>query len=92
MSQYGGSAAALRIQKWILKLQPYTFSVKYIKGGCFNPSDILSRATTRECNEFDNRLSSRTEQYITGLTESTLPVAITLQEINTASEQDKLLA
>ena len=54
--------APARIQKWILKLQPYTFSVKYIKGGCFNPSDILSRATTRECNEFDNKLSSRTEQ------------------------------
>ena len=84
--------APARIQKWILKLQPYTFSVKYIKGGCFNPSDILSRATTRKCNEFDNKLSSRTEQYITGLTESTLPVAITLQEIKTASEQDKLLA
>ena len=83
--------APARIQKWILKLQPYTFYVKYIKGGCFNPSDILSRATTREYNEFDNKLSGRTEQYITGLTESTLPVAITLQEINTASEQDKLL-
>ena len=34
--------APARIQKWILKLQSYTFSVKYIKGGCFNPSDILS--------------------------------------------------
>ena len=83
--------APARIQKWILKLQPYTFSVKYIKGGCFNPSDILSRSTTHECNEFDNKLSSRTEQYITCLTESTLPVAITLQDIKTASEQDKLL-
>ena len=86
----GSHGAPARIQKWILKLQPYTFSIKYIKGGCFNPSDILSQSTTRKCNEFDNKLSSRTEQYITGLTESTLLVAITLQEIKTASEQDKL--
>ena len=43
--------APARIQKWILKLQPYTFSVKYIKGGCFNPFNILSRSTTRKCNE-----------------------------------------
>ena len=83
--------APARIHKWILKLQSYTFSGKYIKGDCFNPSDMLSRATTLKCNEFDNKLSSRTEQYITGLTESTLPVAITLQEIKTASELDKLL-
>ena len=48
--------AAAGIQKWILKLQAYTFSVKYIKGDCLNSSHILSQAMAHECNGFDKKL------------------------------------
>ncbi|MEW8545684.1 MAG: RNase H-like domain-containing protein, partial [Candidatus Thiodiazotropha sp.] len=42
--------APARIQKWVLKLQPYSFSVRYVRG-FLNAADVLSRASTRACNE-----------------------------------------
>ena len=79
-----------RIQKWVLKLQLYTFSVKY-KPGSSNPADVLSRPTTRESNDTPrDDITSETEQFISNLTDSCLPIALTKQELQQAAQQDEI--
>ena len=79
-----------RIQKWVLKLQSYTFSVKY-KPGSSNPADVLSRPMTRESNDTPrDDITSETEQFISNLTDSCLPIALTKQELQQAAQQDEI--
>ena len=79
-----------RIQKWVLKLQSYTFSVKY-KPGSSNPADVLSRPTTRKSNDMPrDDITSETEQFISNLTDSCLPIALTKQELQQAAQQDEI--
>ena len=67
-----------RIQKWILRLQPYTFTVEFLPGS-LNASDVLSRSPIKD-NESDY-LSEEAEQYINFVAEHTVPKAMTLDEI-----------
>ena len=77
-----------RIQKWVLKLRSYTFSVKY-KPGSSNPADVLSRPTTRESNDTPREdITPETEQFISNLTDSCLPIALTKE--NCSKLQSKL--
>ena len=79
-----------RIQKWVLKLQSYTFSVKY-KPGSSNPADVLSIPTIRESNDTPrDDITSETEQFISNLTDSCLPIALTKQELQQAAQQDEI--
>lgn len=73
-----------RIQKWVLKLQSYTFTVKY-RPGSSNPADILSRPQARKFNdmardEIISDVTNKTEQIISNLTDSNLLIALTKQE------------
>ncbi|MCG7879290.1 MAG: RNase H-like domain-containing protein, partial [Candidatus Thiodiazotropha endolucinida] len=84
-----------RIQNWVLRLQSYTFRVTY-RPGLLNPADIFSRPAARDLKESITRdpiiaeLTDQTEQFISNLTESSLPIAITLQELQQASQQDEI--
>ena len=76
------------IQKWVLKLQSHTFTVKY-KPGISNPADILSRPQARECNDTArDDITSETEQFISDLTY--LTIALTKQELQQAAQQDEI--
>lgn len=79
--------APARIQNWVLKLQPYTFTVKYLPGP-ENVADILSRTPL---NDTDNAVCEMTEKYVNYITTCSLPVALTLDEVKQASETDQTL-
>ena len=78
-----------RIQRWILKLQCYTFKVLY-QPGSQNAADVLSRSPL--CvDESEKDLTLKTEQYINYLAEADVPKAMTLTEIKTESAKDKVI-
>ena len=77
--------APARIQKWVLNLQSYKFTVKY-QPGHLNAADILSRSPQASIDE-----NSETEDYINYVTNSAVPKATTLEEIETVSQDDKCL-
>ena len=79
--------APTRIQNFVLKLQPYNFTVKYLKGSEII-SDILSRTPIQET---DNETCDLTEKYVCYVTETSLPIALTLDELQQECETDKTL-
>ena len=81
--------APTRIQNFVLKLQQYTFTVKYLKGS-ENISDILSR-TPVDCA--DNATCELTEHYVNSIvhTCSNLPIALTLDELQKECEADETI-
>lgn len=80
--------APTRIQNFVLKLQPYSFTVKFLKGS-ENISDILSRTPIHETN---NETCDLTEKYVNYVMESSLPIALTLEEVQKECEADDSLA
>ncbi|MCG8113721.1 MAG: RNase H-like domain-containing protein, partial [Candidatus Thiodiazotropha taylori] len=80
--------APTRIQNFVLKLQPYSFTVKFLKGS-ENISDILSRTPIHETN---NETCDLTEKYVNYVMESSLPIALTLEEVQKECEADDTLA
>ena len=79
-SRYQPSA---RIERWVLRLQPYTFTVTY-RPGPQNIADALSRLTQEGSNEGRNVA----EEYIRYVAENAAPRAIPIQEIEEASAED----
>ena len=80
------SKPSARIERWVLRLQPYSFKVVY-KPGCNNPADYLSRHSTRT----SLKQQKLTEQYINYLTRNCVPKAMTLEDIKTATDEDRTL-
>jgi len=86
---YGQRTAktSARIERWVLRLQPYAFKIVY-KSGVNNPADYLSRHPT---NESKRKQEKMTEQYINFVTEHSVPKAMTLKEILDATNADAAL-
>ena len=78
--------APTRIQ-FVLKLQQYTFTVKYLKGS-ENISDVLSR-TPVDCA--DNVTCDLTEHYVNSIVHSNLTLALTLDELQKECEADETI-
>ena len=77
-----------RMAKWLLRLQPYKFTVD-CQPGNQNASDILSRTPNKE--DQNVCLSNEAEQYISYVAEKSVPKAMTLEEIENESSKDELL-
>ena len=75
-----------RIERWVLRLQPYSFKVVY-KPGSNNPADYLSRHPTRT----SLKQQKMTQEYVDYLTHNCVPRAMTLEEVKTATYADKTL-
>ena len=73
-----------RIERWSLRLQEYSFSVK----GSENPSDYLSRHPSQETVKI---LEKAAEQYVNFISCHTVPKAMSLAEIKEATVKDKTL-
>ena len=86
---YGQRTAktSARIERWILRLQPYAFKIMY-KSGANNPADYLSRHPTHESKRKQEKM---TEQYINFVTQNSVPKAMTLEEILDATNDDAAL-
>lgn len=75
-----------RIERWLLKLQQYSFTVEY-KPGKTNPADYLSRhpLTTTQHPEPD------AEEHINFIIKNAVPKSLTMSEIQDATKKDTLI-
>ena len=80
------SKPSARIERWVLRLQPYHFKVQY-KPGSENAADYLSRHPS---DKMTNK-SEQTEEYISYISSNAVPKAMTLQEIAQETYTDKEL-
>ena len=81
------SQPSARIERWVLRLQPYEFTVMY-RPGPQNIADALSRLT----QEISNESKNVAEEYIRYVAETAAPRAIPIQEIEEASAEDEEIA
>ena len=86
---YGNASSkpSARIERWVLRLQPYNFSVVY-KPGKDNSADFLSRHPTFESV---SKHANMADEYVNLLTLAAVPKAMTMREIQTATNTDKIL-
>ena len=82
------SRPCARIEQWVLRLQPYDFSVIH-RPGRENIADPLSRLLHRKV-EPDNHQRC-TEEYVRFVAVSATPTALTTREIEEASADDEEL-
>ena len=78
-----------RIERWYLRLQGYDFNVIY-KCGNENPSDFLSRHIRSE-SPTKNSTHHNVEEYVNFLANHAIPKALTVEEIQDATLEDKTL-
>ena len=74
-----------RIERWILRLQPYDFSVVY-KAGASNPADYMSRHPTKSSVSAQEKI---TEKYAHCLAVNAVPKAMSMEEVIKASTDDR---
>ena len=79
--------ASARIERWILRLQPYNFAIVY-KSGAENPADYLSRHPTTKSIRKQEKM---TEEYINFIVDSSIPKSMTLAEVIEATNDDRTL-
>ncbi|RWR98418.1 hypothetical protein B4U79_06029, partial [Dinothrombium tinctorium] len=78
------SKPSARIERWVLRLQPFTFTVKHIKGKD-NIADSLSRLTKEAAKE---NIDEEDICYINEIVNASLPYSISMDEVKKASIDD----
>nr|XP_022336145.1 uncharacterized protein LOC111132611 [Crassostrea virginica] len=78
------SKVCARIERWVLRMQPYIFKVRYIPGPK-NIADTLSRLVK---NDFVQKSSDLVDDYVRFVAKEATPIAMTTREIERASEND----
>ena len=82
---YGNTSSkpSARIERWVLRLQPYKFTVVY-RNGKNNPADYMSRHPPEKAK-------SSQEHYVHFIAKNDIPKAMTRDEIITETECDNEL-
>ena len=80
--------ACARIERWILRLQPYTFKIVY-KSGAENPANYLSRHPTAKSMRKQENYGG--VLYINFVVDPSIPKAMTLAEIVKATYESHTL-
>ena len=86
---YGTAASkpSARIERWVLRLQPYTFRILY-RSGSENAADYLSRHPVKKGEKQQEKLA---EEYVNFVTRHSVPKAMTLEEIARETKLDRTL-
>ena len=77
----------LRIERMLLQLQGYEFEVEYAQSES-NISDFINRHPTPEEREINENIY---ENYVNFITTTAIPKSLTINDISTATKQDKVL-
>ena len=80
------SNPSARIQRWVLRLQPFKFTVKYIPGHK-NIADVLSRLSIQESAE-TSCCSQMSEDFVRFVALQAVPKAVTIQDVEKESAGD----
>lgn len=80
------SKPCLRIERWVLRLQSYSYRVVY-EPGITNIADALSRLCSTKADDFD----VDGEQHISLVTKSTGLEAVTVEEIRLETQKDQTI-
>ena len=78
------SMTCARIERWLLRMQPYRFTVKYIPG----PKNIADSLSRLLCAMPTSEHKDQTEEDVKWVAQELTPVALTTREIERASEHD----
>ena len=73
-----------RIERCLLRMQPYQFSVKYVPDP-MNIADSLSRLLHPTSNSIEE---NQKDEYVKWVAQESVPVALTTGNIESASEKD----
>ena len=78
-----------RIERWVMRLMPYTFKVRYLPGNK-NIADVLSRLVhgNEKPSKLTVSLNKQTEEYVRFVAKNAVPKAISVQEVERASKDD----
>ena len=76
-----------RMERWILRLQPYNFTIVY-KSGAENPADYLSRHPTTKSIRKQEKM---TEEYTNFIVDSSIPKSMILAGIIKTTNDDSTL-
>ena len=82
------SKPSARIERWILRLQPFDFTLKHIEGKT-NIADCLSRLTI---SDDSSSITHKPDEYIYFVASSAVPCAITPKEMEIMSSKDEEFA
>lgn len=80
------SKPCARIERWVLKLQNYTYDIEHIPGSA-NLADVFSRLCQLSPEPFDDK----GEKYIRNVVTQAVPIAVTLYEVKEATTNDEEL-
>ena len=82
------SKVPLRVERMILQLQCYDFDIKYVK-----PEPNISHYCISRHPDREQKLIESTEvgKYVNFVTSTAVPTSFTLEDIATATKQDKVL-
>ena len=81
------SKLPLRIERMLLQLQGYEFEIEYVKSES-NISDFISRHLIQDKRQIDENIY---EKYVNFVTTTAVPKSLTIDDISTATKQDKFL-
>ena len=85
------SRPSARLERWCLRLQDYTFQVKY-RPGPTNPSDYLSRHPLPEYHSINKSTKPNlADQHVHFVAQNAVPVALSTEQLCKATKQDSTL-
>lgn len=80
------SRPCARIERWVLRLQGYTFRVEHVPGSD-NIADALSRLSVPASKTFDEPI----EGHIWNIVSESLPMAVTVEKVTEDSKKDETI-